>query len=107
MVLSGNHDGRIAWDPDVDGGASSIALGATEVAVALDLVVRHRAGTEKVHVVHGNQDDPYNAFIDARSSIDTPLGHHVVREVLPQMEKADKPGGLLEGLALARRPPAR
>ena len=97
VVLSGNHDGCIAWDRAVIE-AIVERTGATEVAIALDLVITTDRGPEKVHVVHGNQDDPFNRFIDPRSSIDTPLGHHVVREVLPQMEKADTPGGLLEGL---------
>jgi lysyl-tRNA synthetase len=97
VVLSGNHDGQIAWDRDV---VTAIVerTGATEVAIALDLVVQTDGGAEKVRVVHGNQDDPYNRFVDPRSAIDTPLGHHVVRQVLPQLEAADRPGGLLEGL---------
>jgi len=97
VVLSGNHDGAIAWDRDV---VMAIVerTGATEVAISLDLLVETDAGQEKVHVVHGNQDDPYNRFIDPRSPIDTPLGHHVVQQVLPQMERVDRPGGLLEGL---------
>jgi lysylphosphatidylglycerol synthetase-like protein (DUF2156 family)/UDP-2,3-diacylglucosamine pyrophosphatase LpxH len=97
VVLSGNHDGQIAWDPDVVA-ALRDRLGATEIAVALDVVLDTGEGPERVHVVHGNQDDHYNAFIDIRSPIDTPMGHHVVREVLPQLEKADKPGSLLEGI---------
>jgi lysyl-tRNA synthetase len=97
VVLSGNHDGCIAWDRAVIE-ALVERTGTTEVAIALDVVVHTDRGPEKVHVVHGNQDDPFNRFVDPRSSIDTPLGHHVVREILPQMEKADSPGGLLEGL---------
>jgi lysylphosphatidylglycerol synthetase-like protein (DUF2156 family)/UDP-2,3-diacylglucosamine pyrophosphatase LpxH len=97
VVLSGNHDGPIAWDPDVVA-ALRDRLGATDIAVAVDVVLDTGDGPQRVHVVHGNQDDHYNAFIDVRSSIDTPMGHHVVRDVLPQLEKADKPGGLLEGV---------
>ena len=102
VVLSGNHDGPIAWDPDVVA-ALRDRLGATDIAVAVDLVLDTGDGPQRVHVVHGNQDDHYNAFIDVRSPIDTPMGHHVVRDVLPQLEKADKPGGLLEGVRVAQR----
>jgi lysylphosphatidylglycerol synthetase-like protein (DUF2156 family)/UDP-2,3-diacylglucosamine pyrophosphatase LpxH len=96
VVLSGNHDGPIAWDADVVA-ALRDRLGA-QIAIAADLIFDTGQGPEKVHVVHGNQDDPYNRFIDVRSPIDTPLGHHVVRDVLPQLEKADRPGDLLEGV---------
>ena len=54
--------------------------------------------------MHGNQDDPYNAFIDPRSPIDTPAGHHVVRQVLPQFDEVVKPGGLLDGLTWLAEP---
>jgi lysyl-tRNA synthetase class 2 len=97
VVLSGNHDGPIAWDPDIVATLRG-RLGVTDIAIAADLVFDTGDGAQKVHVVHGNQDDHYNAFIDVRSPIDTPMGHHVVRDVLPELERADKPGGLLEGV---------
>jgi lysyl-tRNA synthetase len=97
VVLSGNHDGRIAWDIDVVR-AIVDATGATDVAVACDLVLQTDEGPEKVKVVHGNQDDPYNTFIDPRSPIDTPFGHHVVQQLLPQLAMADQPGEVLHGL---------
>lgn len=97
VVLSGNHDGRIAWDIDVVR-AIVDRTGATDVAIACDLVLQTDEGAEKVRVVHGNQDDPYNAFVDTRSPIDTPFGHHVVRQLLPQLAVADQPGGVLHGL---------
>ena len=40
----------------------------------------------------------YNAFDDPRSPVDTPLGHHVVRQVLPRLASRDQPGSLLEGV---------
>ena len=97
VVLSGNHDGRIAWD------AATVEalverIGVTDVALSLDLVVQTDEGPEKVHVVHGNQDDPYNTFLDPRAPIDTPFGHHVVRQILPELAPASQPGDLLEGL---------
>jgi lysylphosphatidylglycerol synthetase-like protein (DUF2156 family)/UDP-2,3-diacylglucosamine pyrophosphatase LpxH len=96
VVLSGNHDGNIAWDARV---ADTLAdrLGA-RLALAVDLLLDTGEGTRRVHVVHGNQDDEYNAFVDPRSPLDTPTGHHVVRQVLPALDRAVRPGGLLEGL---------
>ncbi len=40
----------------------------------------------KVRVEHGHQLDPYNCFHDARNALDTPIGHHIVREVIPRIE---------------------
>jgi len=97
IVLSGNHDGNIAWDPSVVETLQR-RLGADRIGIAADLELRSEAGSRRVHIVHGNQDDEYNAFEDPRSPLDTPTGHHVVRQVLPQLDRAVRPGGLLDGL---------
>ena len=97
MLTPGNHDGQLAWDDD------SVAvlrdrLGVTDVALACDLAVETGNGVQLVRVMHGHQFDPYNAFDDPRSPVDTPLGHHVVRQVLPKLASRDQPGSLLEGV---------
>ena len=61
MVLPGNHDGNIAWDPHLVEVIRE-RLGPTTFALAVDLTFDTGAGPQKVHVVHGNQDDPYNAL---------------------------------------------
>ncbi|HEY4703355.1 MAG TPA: hypothetical protein VIH64_15775, partial [Streptosporangiaceae bacterium] len=40
----------------------------------------------KIRVEHGHQLDPYNCFHDPRNALDTPIGHHIVREVVPKIE---------------------
>ena len=40
----------------------------------------------RIRVEHGHQIDPYNCFHDPRNPLDTPLGHHIVREVIPKIE---------------------
>ncbi len=97
VVLSGNHDGRLAWD------GHSVEqlrrrLGVDEFALACDLVIGTEDGTQRVRVVHGNQSDPYNTFEDPWSPVDTPFGHHVVRDLLPELESRQAPGSLLEGV---------
>ena len=77
----GNHDGDLAWDLKAADAVRDIT-GATLCLVA-DL---HLPGGEKVRVEHGHQLDPYNCFHDARNPLDTPLGHHIVREVIPKIE---------------------
>src|SRR3984885_2421845 len=77
----GNHDGDLAWDLKT---ATAVreATGA-KLCLAADLVL---PGGEKVRVEHGHQIDPYNCFHDPRNPLDTPLGHHIVRDVIPKIE---------------------
>jgi len=43
-------------------------------------------GGDKIRVEHGHQIDPHNCFQDPRNPLDTPLGHHIVRDVIPKIE---------------------
>jgi lysylphosphatidylglycerol synthetase-like protein (DUF2156 family)/UDP-2,3-diacylglucosamine pyrophosphatase LpxH len=97
VLVVGNHDGQLGWD------AGSVAvlrqrLGVTDVTMACDLAIMTGNGSQLVRVAHGHQLDQYNAFEDPRSPVDTPLGHHVVRQVLPALASRDQPGSLLEGV---------
>ena len=97
VLTPGNHDGQLAWD------GNSVAvlrdrLGLTDVGLACDLAIETGNGSQLVRVTHGHQFDQYNAFDDPRSPVDTPLGHHVVRQVLPKLASRDQPGSLLEGV---------
>ena len=78
----GNHDGDLAWDLKA---ATAVrdATGA-ELCLAADLMM---PGGERIRVEHGHQVDPYNCFHDPRNPLDTPLGHHIVREVIPKLER--------------------
>src|SRR6202044_4235824 len=53
------------------------------LCLAADLIL---ADGRKIRVEPGHQLDPYNCFCDARNPLDTPIGHHVVREVIPRIE---------------------
>ena len=77
----GNHDGDLAWDLKT---ATAVReLTGAQVCLTADL---HLPGGELIRVEHGHQLDPYNCFHDARNPLDTPLGHHIVREVIPKIE---------------------
>jgi UDP-2,3-diacylglucosamine pyrophosphatase LpxH len=77
----GNHDGDLAWDLK----AATAVRDATGARLCLnaDLVL---AGGARIRVEHGHQLDPYNCFHDPTNPLDTPLGHHIVREVVPKIE---------------------
>jgi hypothetical protein len=89
VYLVGNHDARLAWDESwadqVTGG-----LGA-DLALALELRLHTGRGVERVRVEHGHRFDPANAPIDPRNPRETPLGHHVVTELLPALERSRQP----------------
>lgn len=80
VVLPGSRDGAIAWDGRAR--AAVVALGA-EVALAADLVLDTAAGSRRVRVEPGHQLDPVDAFDDPRNGGETPIGHHIARDLLP------------------------
>ncbi|MGH3256891.1 MAG: hypothetical protein ACRDOU_16100 [Streptosporangiaceae bacterium] len=77
----GNHDGDLAWD--VKGADTVREMTGARLCLAADLIL---ADGRKIRVEHGHQLDPYNCFCDARNPLDTPMGHHIVREVIPRLE---------------------
>jgi len=77
----GNHDGDLAWD--VKAADAVREMTGARLCLAADLIL---ADGRKFRVEHGHQLDPYNCFCDARNPLDTPVGHHIVREVIPRIE---------------------
>ncbi len=77
----GNHDGDLAWD--VKAADAVREMTGAQLCLAADLIL---ADGRKIRVEHGHQLDPYNCFCDARNPLDTPMGHHIVREVIPRIE---------------------
>ena len=77
----GNHDGDLAWD--VKAADAVREMTGARLCLAADLIL---ADSRKIRVEHGHQLDPYNCFCDARNPLDTPMGHHIVREVIPRIE---------------------
>jgi UDP-2,3-diacylglucosamine pyrophosphatase LpxH len=77
----GNHDGDLAWD--VKSADAVREMTGARLCLAADLIL---ADGRKIRVEHGHQLDPYNSFCDVRNPLDTPMGHHIVREVVPRIE---------------------
>jgi len=91
ICLPGNHDGSLAWDA----AAAEVPqrMGA-RMTFAVDLLLPGAQGSEKVHVEHGHRWDPANAFENPRDPVDTPLGEHIVKELLPDLANRDAAGVL-------------
>jgi UDP-2,3-diacylglucosamine pyrophosphatase LpxH len=89
LALPGNHDGKLGWDPV----ASAFVQGmGAELTFAVDLVLLGSDGPERVRVEHGHRWDPANVFQDPRDPLDTPLGQHIVQELLPDLATRDESG---------------
>jgi UDP-2,3-diacylglucosamine pyrophosphatase LpxH len=85
IYVIGNHDGDLAWD--IKSFDAVRELTGARVCLEADLVL---ADGRKIRVEHGHQLDPYNCFHDPRNPLDKPLGHHIVREVMPRLELLGK-----------------
>lgn len=107
VYLPGARDGRAAWDPAV---AAQLrrALGA-EIALAAELKIQTGAGPRTVRVEPGHQLDPLTRLSDPRNPAESPLGHHLLCDVLPALResttrprrpgsRASRPDGWLSGL---------
>jgi UDP-2,3-diacylglucosamine pyrophosphatase LpxH len=81
IYVIGNHDGDLAWD--VKSADAVIEATGALLCLTADLVLPDGA---RIRVEHGHQLDPYNCFHDPTNPLDTPLGHHIVREVVPKIE---------------------
>jgi UDP-2,3-diacylglucosamine pyrophosphatase LpxH len=96
----GNHDARLGWD--------GLLLGAIRdrlrctFAFAVELIPDGVPGEPRVRVEHGHESDPANAFHDPRDPGESPLGMHLVEEVLPEVGFAER--GTLQGMDALANP---
>jgi UDP-2,3-diacylglucosamine pyrophosphatase LpxH len=91
VCLPGNHDGSLGWD---EAAAEVPKRMGARLAFAVDLALPGAQGPERVHVEHGHRWDPANAFQNPRDPVDTPLGEHIVKELLPDLASRDAAGVL-------------
>ncbi|PZS23499.1 MAG: hypothetical protein DLM54_01095 [Acidimicrobiales bacterium] len=86
LCLPGSRDGRVAWDGSA--GRTVVERLGAKLALAVELRVETGAGTREVRVEPGHRFDPRNAVVDPRSPAESPLGHHVAKEILPSLGPA-------------------
>jgi lysylphosphatidylglycerol synthetase-like protein (DUF2156 family)/UDP-2,3-diacylglucosamine pyrophosphatase LpxH len=89
ILLPGNYDSRLGWDERQVTKLRKL-LGA-EVSFALDLLIETGRGQRRVRVEHGQQFDRQFASTDPRNPNDTPLGEHVITEMLPALADEGRP----------------
>ena len=80
VYVLGNHDARLAWDGGLLAEVGD-RLGC-EFAFAVELSGGD-GSSGRVRIEHGHAYDPANAFHDPRDPRESPLGMHLVEEILP------------------------
>ena len=86
VYLPGNHDAEVWWNPEIRATLERQGL-------VHEFALSYTAGFESerdqiVYCEHGNQFDSANTIRDYADPLDTPLGEHVVTDLMPRV-----PGG--------------
>ena len=92
VYVIGNHDARLAWD----GGLLETVRDRLGCVFAFSAELIPDGDGRRVRVEHGHAHDPANAFRDPRDPRESPLGMHLVEEVLPELAFAQR--GVLDGV---------
>jgi UDP-2,3-diacylglucosamine pyrophosphatase LpxH len=80
VYLAGNHDAEVWWNPRVQ--RSLRGAGLVDVfALSYAASFRSHPG-QLVYCEHGNQFDPTNTLADYANPLDSPVGAHVVTELV-------------------------
>ena len=92
IYVIGNHDARLAWD----GVLLETIRDRLRCVFAFSAELIPDGSGRRVLVEHGHAHDPANAFRDPRDPRESPLGMHLVEEVLPELAFAQR--GVLDGV---------
>jgi UDP-2,3-diacylglucosamine pyrophosphatase LpxH len=91
VYLPGNHDAEAWWNRNI---RAELERAGLVHEFALSYAATFESGAARVvYCEHGNQFDPTNTFRDYDNPLDTPLGDHVVTDVLPGLPRGWAVGG--------------
>jgi hypothetical protein len=80
VYLVGNHDAEVWWNPQIQRSLNEAGLvdvfGLSYTASFTSLP------EQPVYCEHGNQFDPANTIVDYTNPLDTPVGTHVLTEMI-------------------------
>jgi Calcineurin-like phosphoesterase len=83
VYMPGNHDAEVWWNPQIRAALEREGL-VHEFALSYAASFASEPG-RIVYCEHGNQFDSANAFHDYADPLDTPLGSHIVTDLMPRM----------------------
>jgi UDP-2,3-diacylglucosamine pyrophosphatase LpxH len=83
VYLPGNHDAEMWWNPEI---RATLADDGLVHEFALSYTACFKSEPDRlVYCEHGNQFDPANTFRDYADPLDTPLGDHIVTDLMPRL----------------------
>jgi UDP-2,3-diacylglucosamine pyrophosphatase LpxH len=83
IYLPGNHDAEMWWNHEI---RAALEREGLVHEFALSYAAAFASEPERiVYCEHGNQFDPSNAFHDYADPFDTPLGSHIVTDLVPRI----------------------
>jgi UDP-2,3-diacylglucosamine pyrophosphatase LpxH len=81
--LPGNHDAELWWNPAI---RAELERRGLVHSFALSYGVAFASQPQRiVYCEHGNEFDPDNVIRDYNDPLDTPLGEHIVTEIVPRL----------------------
>ena len=83
VYLPGNHDAEMWWNPEIRATLEREGL-VHEFALSYSACFESEPD-RIVYCEHGNQFDPANAISDFTDPLDTPLGEHIVTDLMPRL----------------------
>ena len=91
VYLPGNHDAEVWWNREI---RAELERDGLVHELALSYAACFESDTHGVvYCEHGNELDESNTIRDYDDPLDTPLGHHVVTDVLPRVPSGWAAGG--------------
>jgi UDP-2,3-diacylglucosamine pyrophosphatase LpxH len=85
VYLPGNHDAEMWWNQEIRAELQRRGL-VHEFALSYDAVFES-SPNQLIYCEHGNQFDPSNSITDYTDPLDTPLGSHIVTELIPRVPR--------------------
>jgi UDP-2,3-diacylglucosamine pyrophosphatase LpxH len=83
IYLPGNHDAEMWWNPEI---RAALERAGLVHEFALSYAASFASAPEQVvYCEHGNQFDAANAIRDYADPLDTPLGSHIVTDLVPRI----------------------
>jgi hypothetical protein len=83
VYMPGNHDAEAWWNPEI---RAELEGGGLVHEFALSYAASFESDPDRVvYCEHGNEFDPTNTIRDYDNPLDTPLGSHVVTDILPRL----------------------
>lgn len=85
IYMPGNHDAEVCWNVDIRG---ALEGGGLVHGFALSYAAAFQSDPAKlIYCEHGNEFDPANLKRDYDDPYDTPLGDHIVTDIIPRLPR--------------------